>query len=37
VLKKRQQAVKLYRELIEKFPECDKAPLARERLAALGG
>jgi len=37
VLKKPQQAVKLYRELIEKFPNCEKAAPARDRLSALGG
>lgn len=37
LLGQRTQAAKLYQELIEKFPQSDKAPLAKERLAALGG
>ncbi len=37
VLKKPQQAAKLYRELIEKFPDSDKVAEARDRLSALGG
>ncbi len=36
VLDKRSQAIKLYRELVEKYPQSDRVPLARERLAALG-
>jgi cellulose synthase operon protein C len=37
VLKRIDQAIKQYEELIEKFPESDKVPLAKERLAALKG
>lgn len=37
VLNKPQQAAKLYRELIEKYPESNKVPDARNRLQALGG
>ena len=35
VLEKTDQAVKLYRELIEKFPEGDRAPLAKKRIQEL--
>jgi len=35
VLNKKSQAIKLYQELVEKYPQSDKVPLARERLAAL--
>lgn len=35
VLQKKAQAVKQYQELIEKFPQSDKAPLAKERIKAL--
>ena len=35
VLDKKVQALKQYQELVEKFPQCDKIPLAKERLAAL--
>lgn len=35
VLKKKDQAVKMYRELLERFPESDKIPLAKERLEQL--
>lgn len=37
VLKKKDQAVKMYRELLEKFPNSDKAAQAKERLEQLGG
>jgi TolA-binding protein len=36
VLEKKTQAVKIYGELIEKFPDSDKAPLARKRIEELG-
>ena len=32
---KKPQAVKQYQELVEKYPESDKAPLAKERLKEL--
>ena len=35
VLKKKDQAVKLYKELLEKFPKSDKAPAAKTRLQSL--
>jgi TolA-binding protein len=35
VLKKTAQAIESYREVVEKFPESDKASLAKERLEAL--
>jgi len=35
-LKRPEQAVKLYKELIEKHPDHDKAALARKRLKSLG-
>ena len=35
VLQKKTQAVKQYQELIEKFPQSDKTPLAKERIKAL--
>jgi TolA-binding protein len=35
VLAKKTQAIKVYQELIDKFPESDKATLARQRLAEL--
>lgn len=35
VLKKKDQAVKLYEELLEKYPKSDKAPSARQRLDSL--
>lgn len=37
VLGKKEQAVKSYMEVVTKFPESDKAKLAQERVAALGG
>jgi TolA-binding protein len=37
VLKKPSQAVKLYKELIERYPESDKVPLAQKRVEAIGG
>lgn len=37
VLKKTEQAVKQYQELIDKFPESDKAPLAKQRIQQLKG
>jgi len=37
VLKKVPQAVKLYEELVEKYPKSDRVPLAEERLKALKG
>jgi cellulose synthase operon protein C len=35
VLGKKTQAVKQYQELIEKFPESDRVPVAKERIKAL--
>lgn len=35
VLNKKNQAIKLYQELVDKYPQSDKVSLARERLAAL--
>ncbi len=35
VLKKKDQAAKLYNELLEKFPRSDKAPAAKTRLLSL--
>jgi TolA-binding protein len=35
VLKKKDQAVKLYEELLEKYPKSDKASPARQRLNSL--
>lgn len=35
VLNKKTQAAKLYQELVDKYPQSDKVPLAQERLAAL--
>lgn len=35
VLKKPEQAVKLYEELVSKYPKSDKVPLAKERIAVL--
>jgi TolA-binding protein len=35
VLKATAQAKKLYREVVEKYPNSDKAPLAKTRLEAL--
>lgn len=35
VLNKKSQAARLYQELAEKYPQSDKVPLARERLAEL--
>ncbi len=35
VLNKKSQALKLYRELVDKYPQSNKVPLARERVAAL--
>ena len=35
VLDKKAQAVKQYQELIDKFPQSDKVPLAKERVKAL--
>jgi TolA-binding protein len=37
VLKKTDQARKDYQEIITKFPQSDKAPLAQKRIAELGG
>jgi tol-pal system protein YbgF len=37
VLQKKDQAVKLYRELLEKYPASDKIPQAKERLQQLTG
>lgn len=37
VLKKQDQAVKMYRELVEKFPTSDKVPQAKQRLEELAG
>jgi len=37
VLEKKEQAAKVYRELIEKFPESDKVPQAKERVKQLTG
>ena len=37
VLKDTHQARKTYRELVERFPESEEAPQARERLQVLGG
>ncbi len=37
VLGKKTQAIKLYQELIEKYPKSDKLPSAKERLETLGG
>lgn len=37
VLKMKDQAVKQYKELVDKHPTSDKAPLAKERIQALGG
>jgi TolA-binding protein len=37
VLGKKKQAIDSYREVVEKHPTSDKVPLAKERLAALGG
>jgi TolA-binding protein len=37
VLGKNDQAIKSYQEVAEKFPDSDKAPLAKARLAALAG
>ncbi len=34
-LDKREQAIKQYQELIEKFPASDKAPIAKDRIKAL--
>jgi TolA-binding protein len=36
VLKKTDQARKDYQEIVTKFPDSDKAPLAKKRLAELG-
>jgi TolA-binding protein len=36
VLAKKAQAVKMYQELIEKFPESDKVPLAKKRIEEIG-
>ena len=35
VLKKTPQAIKQYQTLVEKFPNSDKVPLAKERIKAL--
>ncbi len=35
VLNKKEQAIKQYRELIEKFPASDKAAIAKERIKAM--
>lgn len=35
VLAKKTQAIKIYQELLDKFPGSDKVPLAKERLAEL--
>ncbi len=37
VLGQKAQAVKMYQELVEKFPNSDKVPLAKQRLAELKG
>ena len=37
VLKSPDRAKKLYAELIQSYPKSDKAPLAKQRLSALGG
>jgi TolA-binding protein len=37
VLKKPTQAVKLYQELVQKYPDSDKVPLAKQRLESLKG
>ncbi len=37
ILKKTEQALKSYKEVVTKFPDSDKAKLAQERVAALGG
>jgi len=36
VLRKTDQAVKLYRELIEKFPNSNRVPIAKQRIQELG-
>jgi TolA-binding protein len=36
VLGMKDQAIKSYRDVVQQFPESDKAPLARQRLQALG-
>jgi TolA-binding protein len=35
VLQKKSQAVKQYQEVVDKFPQSDKAPLAKERIKSL--
>jgi TolA-binding protein len=35
VLNNKEQAIKQYRELIEKYPQSDKTPLAKQRIAEL--
>ncbi len=35
VLKKKTQAIKQYQELVDKFPQSDKVPLAKERIKTL--
>ncbi|MCR4413710.1 MAG: tetratricopeptide repeat protein, partial [Thermoguttaceae bacterium] len=35
VLGKKTQAAKMYQELVEKYPQSDKVPLARQRLGEL--
>jgi TolA-binding protein len=37
VLKKPSQAVKLYQELVQKYPDSDKVPLAKQRIENLKG
>ncbi len=37
VLGQKTQAVKMYQELLEKFPQSDRASLARQRVAELKG
>ncbi len=37
IMQKPDQAKKLYAELIKKYPESDKVPLAKQKLQALGG